>query len=62
MATMPDRDVPEHWRKKASEMREVAVRISLPSDHARLLKMAEQYERLAKAAEEKQRKHQELRE
>jgi hypothetical protein len=60
MATMPNRDVIQHWRKKALEARELAARISLTSDQIRLLKMAEQYERMANAAEERQRRQLEL--
>jgi hypothetical protein len=49
-------DQPEHWRKKALETRELAAQISLLNDRARLSKLAEQYERLANAAEERQQK------
>jgi hypothetical protein len=55
-AIMLRADQPEHWRKKALKTRELAAIISLLNDRARLTKLAEQYERLANAAEERQQK------
>jgi hypothetical protein len=50
---MPHRP-PEYWRKQAKEARRLAAIISLASDQRTLLGMAEKYDRLAKAAEERQ--------
>ena len=44
---------PEHWHKQAQETRQLAAIVSLPSDKLNLLKMAEDYDRQAKAAEER---------
>jgi hypothetical protein len=39
--------MPEHWLKQAQQMREMAEKVSLPSDKCTLLKMAEDYYRQA---------------
>jgi hypothetical protein len=41
--------MPEHCRRQAKEMRELAAQVSLRSDKRRLLEMAEDYERQAAA-------------
>jgi len=46
---------PEHWRRRAQETRKLAAMLSLPSDKLSLLKMTEDYDRQAKAAEERSR-------
>jgi hypothetical protein len=46
---------PEHWHRKAQETRELAAMVSLPGDKLRLLKMAEDYDRQAKSADEQSR-------
>jgi len=46
---------PEHWYRQAQETRQLAAMVSLPSDKLSLLKMAEDYDRQAKAAEERSR-------
>jgi hypothetical protein len=48
-------DTPEQLRKLAQETREIAERVSLATDRATLLKMAERYECMAKSIEEQQR-------
>jgi len=48
---------PEHWHKQAQETRQLAAIVSLPSDKLNLLKMAEDYDRQAKAAEERSPQH-----
>jgi hypothetical protein len=46
---------PDHWRRQAQETRELAAMVSLPGDKFILLKMAEDYDRQAKAAEKRGR-------
>jgi len=48
---------PDYWHRHAKETRELAAMVSLPSDKLSLLKMAEDYDRQAKAAEERSREH-----
>jgi hypothetical protein len=50
---------PEHWHRQAQETRQLAAMVSLPSDKLSLLKMAEDYDRQAKAAEEEGSREQE---
>jgi hypothetical protein len=41
-------DDPEHWRKRADEMRRIAEEMSvLPHARASMLRVAEEYDRLA---------------
>jgi len=47
---------PEYWYTYAQETRKLAKLMTLASDKRTLLKMAEDYDRLAMAAEEKLRK------
>jgi len=47
---------PEYWHRQARETRKLARMITLASDKRALLKMAEDYDRQAMAAEERLRK------
>ena len=49
---------PEHWHRHAQDARELAAMVSLPRDKLSLLKMAEDYDRQAKAAEERSQEQQ----
>jgi hypothetical protein len=44
-------DDPQHWRKRAKEVRTLAGSVGDPETRATLLQIAEDYERLAKQAE-----------
>jgi hypothetical protein len=44
---------PEHWRKRAKEAREVAEAITDPESKGVMLKIAENYEKLALRAAER---------
>ena len=46
-------DDPDHCRLRAQEMRDLASRIGKESARAELLKMAEDYEQMARRAEER---------
>ena len=50
--TQRDRD-PAYYRKRAKEVRKLADRMGDPEDKDILLKVAEEYEMLAKSAEER---------
>lgn len=43
----------EHWRKRAEEARAIAVQMTSPHTKAVMLKIAQDYEKLAKRAEER---------
>ena len=48
-------DDPEYWRKRAQELRDLAVKMGLDEARQQLLDIAADYERLANAAEERER-------
>ena len=48
-------DDPEYWRKRAQELRDLAVKMGLDEARQKLLDIAADYERLANAAEERER-------
>ena len=52
---MPDRLTPEHWRNRAAEVRALADAMSDQESREKLLRIAQDYERLAIRAEERQR-------
>jgi hypothetical protein len=55
---MPERAVitdPEHWRKRAEEMRALSKEMNSAEGRRMLLKLAAEYEELAKIAEERKR-------
>src|SRR5262249_1962417 len=52
---MPDKLTPEYWRNRAEEVRTLAADMMDRQARAALLNIAEQYEDLAKRAEERQR-------
>ena len=52
---MPDRLTPEHWRNRAAEVRALADAMSDQELREKLLRIAQDYERLAIRAEERQR-------
>jgi hypothetical protein len=49
-------DDPEHWRKRAREVRDLAAQVGLRSAKERLLDAAAGYDRLAERAEERSKK------
>jgi hypothetical protein len=51
----PSMHPPEHWRRHAQEARQLAAMMSLPDARLSLLKMAEDYDRQAKAVAEEER-------
>jgi hypothetical protein len=53
---MSSPDTPEQLRKLAQETRDIAARVSLATDRAALLKMAERYETMAKQLERQRRR------
>jgi hypothetical protein len=48
-------DDPEYWRKRAQELRDLAIKMGLDEARQQLLDIAADYERLANAAEERER-------
>jgi hypothetical protein len=52
---MPDRLTPEYWRNRAEEVRTRAEGMTDPQARNTLLRIAQDYEMLAKRAEERQR-------
>ena len=44
---------PKHWRERAKEARVCAEQITDPESKTRMLKIAEDYEKLAKRAEQR---------
>jgi hypothetical protein len=48
-------DDPEYWRKRAQELRDLAVKMGSDEARQQLLNIAADYERLANAAEERER-------
>ena len=54
MAKVPIND-PKHWRERAEEARTVAEEISDPKSKRRMLRIADDYEELAKRAERRLR-------
>jgi hypothetical protein len=46
-------DDPEYWRKRAQELRDLAVKMGSDEARQQLLNIAADYERLANAAEKK---------
>jgi UV DNA damage repair endonuclease len=52
----PDVDTPEHWHKRAKEARILADSLRDPNPKRVMLGIAESYEKLAKAAEERAKK------
>ena len=50
MAKSPIND-PEHWRKRAEEARAIAEELTDAKEREKMLKLAEDYEKLAKRAE-----------
>jgi hypothetical protein len=44
---------PDHWRKRAEEMRALALETTYPGGKQLMLKLAWEYEMLAKRAEER---------
>ena len=45
---------PDHWRKRAAQTRAKADMFAHPQSKVRLLRIAEEYDRLAERAEEQQ--------
>ena len=54
MAKVPIND-PKHWRERAEEARTVAEEISDPKSKRKMLRIADDYEELAKRAERRLR-------
>ena len=54
MPSSPIND-PEHWCKRAEEMRTLAEEVKDPQSKQMMLRIAEDYERLAKRADERAR-------
>ena len=48
-------DDPEYWRKRAQELRDLAVKMGLDEAREQLLDIAADYERLANATEAKKK-------
>ena len=46
---------PEHWRQRAQEMRDLAAEVNDPLFKQTMLRIAEDYDRLATRAEERAR-------
>jgi hypothetical protein len=44
---------PEHWRKRAKETRAIADKMNDPRAREKMLKIADDYDRLGKQAEER---------
>ena len=55
MATIPIND-PMHWRKRAEEARTVADQIKDPDSKRKMLRIADDYEELARRAEKRLQK------
>lgn len=52
MAKVPIND-PQHWRERAEEARTIADEMSDPDSRRRMLRIADDYEELAKRAEKR---------
>jgi hypothetical protein len=52
---MPDKLTPEYWRKRAEEVRTIALDMFDPRARETLLRIADDYESLAKRAEQRDR-------
>jgi hypothetical protein len=57
MAKVPIND-PKHWRKRAGEARLVADELTDPDAKRRMLRMADDYEKLARRAERRLKQQQ----
>jgi hypothetical protein len=54
MATTADVLDPQHWRERAEKTRDKAAQFRMRDSRDRLLKIAEEYDRLAERAAERQ--------